>query len=468
MSMRNRYTLLELSLLGVLLGAGLAACGNGKGGGRRDGGGGGGGGDGGGGKDAAQRDGNAPPPTDGNQQQPPDAPPGPPPDAFVSDCTPVSGTALATEVVASEPAIDQPVFVTSPPGDPRLFVVERCGVIKVIADGAVLDKPFLDISLISDQPRVDCSSDEEGLLGLAFHPDYRRNGRFFIKYTRTPPGEGRRNVVAEYRVSSDPDVADVAEKLIIDIPQPAANHNSGMVAFGPDGYLYVGTGDGGGSGDQFGNGQNFTTLLAAILRLDVDGGDPYAIPSSNPYASANPAERRPEIWAKGLRNPWRFSFDRETGDLYIGDVGQDVWEEIDVQPASSAGGVNYGWPIYEGTHCFPPSVTDCAPAGMTMPVAEYRHRNIDANHRDKSVTGGYVYRGRCIPDIRGWYFYADYGSDIVRAFEYRDGAAQNNRELGVNFGERIVSFGEDAAGELYVVTVSPDRVYRVIPAPAAR
>lgn len=458
--MRNRYSPLEISLVGALLGASLVACGGGKG--DRD------GGNGNGGKDAAQRDGSAPPRTDGGgQPQPVDARPGPPPDAFVSDCEPVSGTALATEIVAAEPAIDQPVFVTSPPGDPRLFVVQRCGVIKIIADGAVLDKPFLDISLISDQPRVDCSSDEEGLLGLAFHPDYRRNGRFFIKYTRTIDGT-RSNLIAEYQVSTDPNVAGVTEKPIIDIRQPQANHNSGMVAFGPDGYLYIGTGDGGGSGDPDDNGQDPATLLGAILRLDVDGGDPYAIPASNPYAgSANgPEDPRPELWAIGLRNPWRFSFDRDTGDLYIGDVGQGEWEEINVQPASSAGGVNYGWNIYEGAHCYPPGTTGCNPAGMTMPVAEYRHRNIDDNRRDKSVTGGYVYRGQCIPDIRGWYFYADYGSHIVRTFEYRDGAAQDNRELDVDFGERIASFGEDAAGELYVVTLSPDRVYKIVPAPA--
>jgi glucose/arabinose dehydrogenase len=455
MSMRNRSYLLEISLFGALLGAGLAGCGDDGNGGGGDG----------GRKDAAQGDGSAPPPTDG--RQPPDARTGPAPDAFVSDCTPVSGTALTTKLIASEPDINQAVFVTSPSGDPRLFVVERCGIIRIIEDGAVLAKPFLDISLISDQPRVDCSSDEEGLLGLAFHPSYRTNGRFFIKYTRTIDGN-RSNLVAEYHVSSDPNVADVTEKEIIDIPQPQANHNSGMVAFGPDGYLYVGTGDGGGSGDPDDNGQDNKTLLAAILRLDVNGGDPYAIPAANPYASSanGPQDPRPELWAIGLRNPWRFSFDRATGDLYIGDVGQGDWEEINVQPATSAGGENYGWNIYEGTHCFPPGTSSCDPAGMTMPVAEYVHRDIDANHRDKSVTGGYVYRGRCIPDIQGWYFYADFGSDIVRTFEYRDGEAQGNRELDVNFGERIVSFGEDAAGEMYVVGVSPDRIYQIVPAPA--
>lgn len=455
--MRNRFNLLELSLFGALLGASLAACGDdGNGGGK----------DGGGGNDAARNDGSTPPPTDG--RQPVDGQPGPAPDAFAADCTPASGTALTTKLIAAEPDIDQPVFVTSPAGDPRLFVVERCGTIRIIENGAVLEKPFLDISLISDQPRVDCSSDEEGLLGLAFHPGFRTNGRFFVKYTKTPPGGSRSNVVAEYRVSSDPNVADVAEKTIIDIPQPQANHNSGMVAFGPDGYLYIGTGDGGGAGDPDEVGQDNTSLLAAILRVDVDGGDPYAVPSANPYASSanGPDDPRREIWAKGLRNPWRFSFDRQTGDLYIGDVGQGAWEEINVQPASSAGGENYGWNIFEGTHCFPANVTNCDPAGMTMPVAEYPHRDIDANRRDKSVTGGYVYRGQCIPDIQGWYFYADFGSHIVRTFEYAGGQAQDNRELDVNFGERIVSFGEDAAGELYVVTVSPDRVYQIVPAPA--
>jgi glucose/arabinose dehydrogenase len=460
MFQRYRSSLLSMLVSGSFLAAGPMGCGDDGNDNPRD---------------AAQGDGQ--PPVDGAQPPgdgaavPVDAPSGPAPDAYVSDCVPVSGTAITSVVIASEPDIDTPVFVTSPPGDPRLFVVEKCGRIRIIENDQVLEKPFLDIGLLAENPdhqRVNCDGDEEGLLGLAFHPDYAINGRFFVKYTEQPgDNTTRKNVVAQYQVSSDRNAADPTEKRIMAIPQPQANHNAGMLAFGPDGYLYIGTGDGGGGGDPQENGQDLTALLGSMLRIDVNVAGPYAIPASNPHAgSANgPTDPRPEIWAKGLRNPWRYSFDRETGDLYIGDVGQRAWEEIDVQPASSQGGENYGWNIREGNHCYPEDVTICDDTGMTMPVSEYQHVDVDANHRDKSVTGGYVYRGQCIPDIRGWYFYADYGSARVRAFEYRNGQAENNRILeGVDFGERIVSFGEDAAGELYVVNVSPDQIRRVVPA----
>lgn len=457
---RYRFSLLSISFLA----AGLMACGSGGNGGNP--------------KDAAQGDGQRPP-GDGAQPSgdgapvpvPVDAPSGPRPDAYVSDCVPVSGTELTTVVIAAEPDIDKPVFVTSPPGDPRLFVVEKCGTIRIIESDQVLAKPFLDIGGLAQNPdhqRVNCDGDEEGLLGMAFHPDYSSNGRFFVNYIEQPGGSETRNtVVAQYQVSGDRNVADLAEKRIIVFRQPQANHNAGMLAFGPDGYLYIGTGDGGGAGDPQQNGQDRTAILGSMLRLDVNVAGAYAIPSANPYASSanGPDDPRPEIWAKGLRNPWRYSFDRETGDLYIGDVGQGEWEEIDVQPASSQGGENYGWNLWEGNHCFPDGTTGCAPAGMTRPVAEYPHVDVDANHRDKSVTGGYVYRGQCIPDIRGWYFYADYGSKRIRTFEYKNDQAEGNRILaGVDFGERIVSFGEDAAGELYVVNMSPDQIRKVVPA----
>jgi glucose/arabinose dehydrogenase len=480
MLQRYRSSLLSILASG-LMAAGLTACGD-DGNGDNP-------------KDAAQGDGQQQPPGDGAQPpgdgaqpprdgaQPPgdgapvpvDAPSGPPPDAYASDCVPVSGTEVTTVLVASEPDIDQPVFVTSPPGDPRLFVVQKCGRIRIIENEQVLEKPFLDISFLAENPddqRVNCDGDEEGLLGMAFHPDYSSNGRFFVNYIEQPGASATRNtVVAQYQVSSDRNAADLTEKRIIVFRQPQANHNAGMLAFGPDGYLYIGTGDGGGAGDPQGNGQDPTAILGSMLRLDVTVDGAYAIPPSNPFAGSadRPTDPRPEIWAKGLRNPWRYSFDRETGDLYIGDVGQNEWEEINVQPANSPGGENYGWNVWEGNHCFPDGTTGCAPAGMTMPVAEYPHVEIDANHRDKSVTGGYVYRGQCIPDIRGWYFYADYGSERVRTFEYRDGQAEGNRILaGVSFGERVVSFGEDAAGELYVVTMSPDQIRKVVPAPSSR
>ena len=412
-------------------------------------------------RDAASGDGQQSP-IDGSA--PPDAPSGPAP-----ECEPASGTELTTVVIASGDDVAFPVFVTAPAGDPRLFVVEKCGRIRIIDDGQVVDKPFLDISNLAEDPdhqRVNCDGNEEGLLGMAFHPDYASNGRFFVNYIEQPGGnETRFTVVAEYRVSSDSNVAEANEERIIRFHQPRSNHNAGMLAFGPDGYLYIATGDGGGSGDPDDNGQDETTLLGSMLRLDVSAVGTYGIPADNPYASSanGPEDPRPEIWAIGLRNPWRYSFDRETGDLYIGDVGQGHWEEINVQPASSTGGENYGWNTFEGNHCYPNGTTNCDTAGMTMPVAEYPQADIDDDRRDKSVTGGYVYRGQCIPDIRGWYFYADYGSHRVRTFEYQDGEAQNNRILeGLDFGENIVSFGEDAAGELYVVNISPSTIRKVV------
>lgn len=447
---RYRFYLVWIAFLA----AGLVACGDNGNGGTP--------------KDAAQGDGQAPPPpSDGAPVTPPDAPSGPPPDAFVASCEQVSGTELTTELIAGDDALDTPVFVTSPPGDPRLFVVEQCGIIKIIDNGQVLENPFLDISGASENPRVNCDGNEEGLLGMVFHPDYSSNGRFFIKYTEQSGGNNtRNNVVAEYLVSRDRQVADPTEKRIIVIPQPQENHNAGMMAFGPDGYLYIGTGDGGGGGDPQGNGQDVTALLGSMLRLDIDSGDPYAIPASNPYASSanGPDDPRPEIWAKGLRNPWRFSFDRDTGDLYIGDVGQGDWEEIDVEPAGATGGRNYGWNVWEGNHCYPDGTTGCDPTGMTMPVAEYEHLQFDG-FRDRSVTGGYVYRGRCMLDIRGWYFYADYGSHRVRSFRYENGVAVDNRLLDVDFGRNIASFGEDASGEIYVVNINPDELRKIVVAP---
>jgi glucose/arabinose dehydrogenase len=453
--MFKRY---QSSLLWIsLMAAGLMACGDDGNGNTPE--------------DAAQGDGQQPSidaaPRDG-APVPPDGPSVPLPDAFVSDCEPVSGTELTTVIIAEEPQVEEPVFVTSPAGDARLFVVEKCGRIKIIEDGAVLEKPFLDIGFQAENPdhrRVDCTGGEEGLLGMAFHPDYSSNGRFFVNYIEQPGGNNTRNtVVAQYQVTSDGAVADPTEKRIITFAQPRENHNAGMLAFGPDGYLYIGTGDGGGAGDPDEVGQDETAILGSMLRIDVDGGDPYAVPSSNPFSSSanGPDDPRPEIWAKGLRNPWRYSFDRMTGDLYIADVGQGEWEEINVQPASSQGGENYGWNEFEGTQCYPPGTTTCDPAGMTMPVAEYAHDDLGTGLEDRSVTGGYVYRGQCMPDIQGWYFYADYSSRRVRAFTYANGQAMDNRVLDVDFGEDIVSFGEDAAGELYVVNLDPGQIRKIV------
>lgn len=380
---------------------------------------------------------------------PPDAPPpdAPPPDAPVADCTPTPGTDLVLDPIAT--GLSQPLFVTAPPDDPRLFIVERSGVIKVVENGVLLTTPFLDLS---DQ--VEDQESEQGLLGLAFHPQYAQNGRFFVDYIapRPTPGDDDFTVVAEYKVSpGDGNVADPTEKSLLTVNQPRINHNGGMLAFGPDGLLYIGLGDSGGGNDPDDDAENTTTLRGAILRIDIDNGDPYGIPASNPFAgSANgPTDPRPEIWAFGLRNPWRFSFDRQTGDLYIADVGQRALEEIDVQPADAPGGQNYGWDIFEADSCVEPdAVNGCSTTGLTMPVAQYDH-----NGGRCSVTGGYVYRGTCLPDIQGTYFYADLCSDQVFAFELQDGMAQNQRDLGRIFGDRISSFGEDATGELYVVNL---------------
>ncbi|HTM18860.1 MAG TPA: PQQ-dependent sugar dehydrogenase, partial [Kofleriaceae bacterium] len=259
-----------------------------------------------------------------------------PPEADIP-CTPGPGTDLELYPVAT--GLSEPVLVTAAPGDARLFIIEQGGRIRVMIDGRLAEEPFLDIT-----PKISCCG-ERGLLGLAFHPGYADNGRFFVYYTRAADGD---QVLAEYHVSADdPNRAvDDDERLLLEMADPASNHNGGMLAF-RDGLLYISTGDGGGAGGEFGTTQNLSSLLAKILRIDVDGGDPYAIPPGNPWAdSANgPDDPRPEIWVWGLRNPWRYSFDRQTGDLYIGDVGQDSWEELDYTKKGTAGLENYGWRV---------------------------------------------------------------------------------------------------------------------------
>ncbi len=346
--------------------------------------------------------------------------------------------------------LDFPLLVTSPPGDTRrLFVVEKGGRIRVVEDGRLLAVPFLDLS--SEVSK----GGEQGLLGLAFHPRYGSTGRFFVNYT---DGAGDTRVV-RFQVSSDPNVADPASAtLVLAVDQPYPNHNGGHIAFGPDRFLYVGLGDGGSGNDPQGHGQNVGTLLGALLRIDVDRtgqGRAYTIPPDNPFVGR--AGARPEIWSYGLRNPWRFSFDRETGDLYIGDVGQNAREEVDVSVGPQAGrGLNYGWAIMEGTLCR--DAAGCQGRGFTLPVLEYGTRD----RGNCSVTGGYVYRGAVIPDLRGTYFYADYCAGWVRSFRYADGRVTDRldwRTLAP--GGQIPSFGEDAAGELYVVTT--DAVYHIAP-----
>lgn len=350
---------------------------------------------------------------------------------------------LVLQRVAS--GFSQPVFVThAGDGSGRLFVVERAGTIRIIANGSVLPEPFLDIRSL-----VRSSGLEQGLLGLAFHPRYRDNGRFFVYYTAL----NNDNTIAEYRVSADPNRADLGSaRILLAIPDFAANHNGGMLAFGPDGYLYAGTGDGGGAGDPMRNGQNLQSLLGKLLRLDIDRGQPYSIPLDNPFVGRQDA--RAEIWAYGLRNPWRFSFDRVTGDLWIGDVGQNEWEEIDLQPAGSRGGENYGWSIMEGAHCFRPR-EGCDATGLVAPVVEY-----SLSGGRCAVTGGYVYRGRAYPALTGVYYFGDYCSGQIWAL-YRDqsGAWQQVELLDTDL--RISSFGEDEAGEIYLVGFADGAIYRL-------
>ncbi len=344
---------------------------------------------------------------------------------------PLVQAAQTTPMVELSPVVTkglaQPVFLThTGDGSGRLFVVEQPGRIRIIQGGTLRGTPFLDIVA-----RVR-SGGERGLLGLAFHPKYSQNGRYIVNYTRIQDGA---TVVAEYRVSEDPNRSGLQEKVLLVIPQPYSNHNGGMVAFGPDGYLYIALGDGGSGGDPENRGQNPNELLGKILRIDVDRAPlqaPYAVPSDNPFAQSG---GRPEIFATGLRNPWRFSFDRATGDLWAADVGQNDWEEIDLIRL----GGNYGWRIMEGTHCFKPR-TGCASDGLTPPVAEYPNR-----HPRCSVTGGYVYRGTVLPAMRGQYVFGDYCSGEIMSL------VKGAPEVLLSTGLRISSFGEDEAGELYVL-----------------
>lgn len=349
-------------------------------------------------------------------------------------------SALRLRVVQVATGLQSPLHLVAPPGDARLFVVEQPGRIQIIAGGQLLPTPFLDISA-----KVSCCG-ERGLLGLAFHPRYSTNGFFYVNYTDTN-GDTR---VERYRVSADPNVADRPSAfLLIAIDQPFANHNGGLVAFGPDDMLYIGMGDGGGGGDPLRAGQDSTTLLGKLLRLDVDGGSPYRVPPSNPFAGH--ARARGEIWALGLRNPWRFAFDPATNQLYVADVGQNRLEEINVVDART-GALNYGWNVMEGTSCY--EAATCNTTGKILPAVEYDHAE------GCSVTGGYVYRGAAIPELRGHYFYSDYCQGWLRSFRYTGGAATDKRSWDVGDLGNVLSFGQDGAGELYVLSAT-GRVYRI-------
>jgi glucose/arabinose dehydrogenase len=334
---------------------------------------------------------------------------------------------------------DSPLYVTDAgDGSGRLFVLEQTGFILVIEeDGTVLERPFLSVDHLLPRRVYQGGYTEQGLLGLAFHPDFETNGQFFISYT---DNSGDTAIVRYVVDAENPNRADVqSAEEVFTLDQPFDDHNGGHILFGDDGYLYVGLGDGGSSGDPNANGQNTQNLFGTILRIDVDT-IPYTVPEDNPFVD-NP-DYEPEIWVFGLRNPWRFSFDRADGDLYIGDVGQEAWEEIDHMPADEAAGTNFGWDVFEATHPHDPD-TELA-SEPTDPIFEYSH-DIGC-----SVTGGYVYRGDALPELDGVYFYADYCSgNIWAAYQDADDVWQNMEFMKTDFV--ISSFGEDAAGELYLV-----------------
>jgi len=342
-------------------------------------------------------------------------------------------------------SLDRPLFVgNAGDGSGRLFFVEQAGRILVFKDGAVLAEPFLDIT-----SRV-TSGGERGLLGLAFHPFYLSNGRFFVNYTQSVSGQ-LKTIVAEYqRSDADPNRADLSsERVLLELNQPYNNHNGGMLAFGPDGFLYISTGDGGAAGDPLGNAQKLSNLLGKILRIDVDQGAPYGIPTDNPFVGVPDA--RGEIWAYGLRNPWRFSFDEVTGRLFAGDVGQANWEEIDL---ITRGG-NYGWNRMEGTHCYPPGTVSCDTSGLILPITEMDHS------LSQSVTGGYVYRGSQNSPLLGSYIFGDYLSGRVWSLTERgDGSWLRQEILRTDY--TISSFGQGEDNELYLADYSSGEVFKMV------
>lgn len=364
--------------------------------------------------------------------------------------------ALTTVLVTD--GASAPLYVTHAPGDnDRLFIVDQRGQIRIVKCGRLLKQPFLDAhDLVRWGP-------EEGLLGLAFHPDYAENGQFFINYTDFQGA----TVIARYHVSDDPDVADPVGAPVLSIRQPFSNHNGGWIDFGPDGYLYIAMGDGGGGYDSANTSQDNTDLLASLLRIDVDGDDfpedperNYAIPPDNPFVDTDGAD---EVWAYGLRNPWRCAFDQLTGALYIGDVGQDEFEEIDVQPADDPGGANYGWVCREGYYCTGEDVDCCADPSLIDPVYVYDH------YEGCAIIGGEVYRGGAIPDLQGVYFFSDFCSARIWTFRYVDGKVsdfmERSEELRPPYGG-VSSFGRDASGELYICSLAGE-VFKIVPVDAA-
>ena len=338
--------------------------------------------------------------------------------------------------------LQDPVDLADPgDGSGRLFILEKPGRIRILKNGAILPAALLDIT-----DRVGSSGSEQGLLGIALHPSFKTSGFFYVNYTDLKGN----TVIARFTISSNPDQADAqSEKVLLRVNQPFPNHNGGSMVFGPDGYLYMGLGDGGSQGDPHLNGQSKNTFLGKILRIDVDQGDPYAIPADNPFAKGGGL---PEIWAYGLRNPWRFSFDRQTGDMYIADVGQNLYEEIDYLPAKTGAGTDFGWSYREGLHPYKGS----PPAGvkLTDPVWEYTH------DFGCSITGGFVYRGKAVPSLQGTYMYGDYCSGRVWGLKRgSDGKWQSSQLFQTGLG--ISSFGQDQAGEIYLLDLIHGGVYQL-------
>ena len=368
-----------------------------------------------------------------------------PPPIITRETAPDASQVTLTSIIGG---LTRPLYLThAGDGSNRLFVVEQVGAIWIIKGGERLAQPFLDVSSLITATALDPYS-EQGLLGLAFHPDYQTNGQFYINYT----DRAGSTVVSRYQVSPDnPNLAAASgAQIIFRLDQPYSNHNGGHIDFGPDGYLYISLGDGGSANDPFGAGQNTLMLLGSILRIDVDGAFPYAIPADNPFVGD--ARGLDEIWAYGLRNVWRFSFDRHTGDLYLADVGQNQWEEVSFQPAASRGGENYGWNVWEGNHLFAGGRAE----NHVPPFAEYSHA------LGCSVTGGYVYRGGAIPTLEAVYLFGDYCSGRVWA-AWRDSQLQWHASQFLNTSLEISSFGEDEQGELYIVDYG-GRLVRIDPA----
>ncbi|MBZ0231959.1 MAG: PQQ-dependent sugar dehydrogenase [Deltaproteobacteria bacterium] len=367
-------------------------------------------------------------------------------------CAPRRGTELALTLVTG--GLDRPVGLAAPNGDPRLFVVEQLGRVRVIVDGELLAAPYLDLS-----DHVIAVGPEQGLLGLAFHPDFASNGRFVVHYTAEPDGD---NVVAELVADPSANVATASERELLHLDREVNIHNGGSVVFGPDGYLYVSLGDGSHAvpADVFGAGQSRDSLMAKVLRLDLENGTPYGIPPDNPWAGGGGA---PEMYAWGLRNPWRISVDPRTGDLYIGDVGQNTFEEINHVPAGQAG-ANFGWSVNEGPDCWVAPIGGGGPGACGDPV-ELRPPLVAIDRRVEracAAIGGHVYRGGCMPDMVGRYLYSDFCNGVVNAIVVEAGAVleQQRHELDGILAGQITSFGVDGYGELYVTAVG-GRIYRL-------